>query len=250
MAIQVFIRDAKNDAARPELVSSSVTLSGADEVMLAAGSPNVLHVEKRGSNLAVSFEDQQELALKDFFVIGPEGDFNQLLTFDGKVVATALTAPEAEPDDFRPDSDPSTAAVVGTETTASSDGLPDLENVDSQVAINWLAGTGLAYGFGSMLESQSDDGDDSEAVTKEAAAFASEVDALLGAPAAGTETGEELTGATSNLRLIFDDSETDGGQQVSSELDDQTLFAGTNVMPIDTIAEFDPLVPFFDEVDL
>lgn len=254
MAIQLLIRDIYNDVVTPQVVSSSVALSGADEVKLAAGTPNILKVDKKGADLALRFEDEQEIEFKDFFVINEQGDFNQILTSDGKVIASALTAPEAASGDIGFGAEQSSVADAETQTVTSSGGWFDLESADSQGPATLLAGTGLAFGLGSMLQDSSDGGDDDADAAEEADAFLSEVDALLGHPAPESGVDDLINEGTTDF--LEDPGHSDVHQKVddlqtAAEFDDRTMFvADSGVMLSGPIGETDPLAPLFDEVEL
>ena len=73
---------------------SNMSLGTPADISLARGTPAIVASDKLGSDLALSFADGKTLLVRDFFVIGEEGDFSRLLLPNGEAFVTGLMGPE------------------------------------------------------------------------------------------------------------------------------------------------------------
>lgn len=77
-------------------VMSQLSLEIPKTVALDPTAAPVVGFDKMGADLNVEFSDGERLHIKDFFVIGPDGDFSRLASPSGEIIVTGLMGPEPE----------------------------------------------------------------------------------------------------------------------------------------------------------
>lgn len=89
-------------------VTNDVRLTAPSDVYFGSGVAGIAYYEKSGADLRVILLDGQEVLVRDFFVIGPAGEYSRLLDGGaaGEVEITGLLAPEP----FVPPTEPTAVA--------------------------------------------------------------------------------------------------------------------------------------------
>ncbi|MCL4067140.1 hypothetical protein M3484_11215 [Pseudomonas sp. GX19020] len=129
--VEIFTAASGQSGAATRSVSNDVRLSVPSEVYFGSGVAGVAFYEKSGADLKVTLLDGQEVMVRDFFVIGPAGEYSRLRDGGsaGAVEVTGLIAPEP----FVP-ADPSAQTAVAeveekAQTAQPSEALRDGETV-------------------------------------------------------------------------------------------------------------------------
>lgn len=100
MAVEIFSA-APSTGAVSRAYGSELLVKSPSDVYFGKGAPGIAYFEKAGADLRVTLLDGQEVMLRDFFVIGPDGSASRLLDSpSGPVEVTGLIAPEP----FQPES--------------------------------------------------------------------------------------------------------------------------------------------------
>ncbi|MBJ2149346.1 hypothetical protein [Paracoccus sp. IB05] len=94
--VEIFTAASGQSGAATRSVSNDVRLSVPSEVYFGGGAAGVAFYEKSGADLKVTLLDGQEVMIRDFFVIGPAGEYSRLRDGGsaGAVEVTGLIAPE------------------------------------------------------------------------------------------------------------------------------------------------------------
>ena len=220
---------------------SNMSLGAPADIVLAKGTPAIVASDKLGSDLALRFADGKTLLVRDFFVIGEEGDFSRLLLPNGEAFVTGLMGPEPS---YRADKN-----ATGSGLTASEEELaPQLDLSEAQEgaggSIDWssplvLAGTGLSLGAGVDFLSGSDEEEAPVLVQSEAQAFSLAVDEMIGAPSDTLEP-EEYDPEAPATEATADEAPEGAAMKDSDPADDAlngTFVGGANLseaeMPLD-----------------
>lgn len=162
---------------------SNMSLGAPADIALAQGTPAIVGSEKLGPDLALSFADGKTLVVRDFFVVGEEGDFSRLLLPDGEAFVTGLMGPEPI---YSAQEDAAKPGLHGSETDAAPQAdIPEVEGGAGE-SMDWsgpllLAGTGLTLGSGVSFLSESDEKETAEVAPNEAEELSLAVDEMMGA---------------------------------------------------------------------
>lgn len=176
MPIEVVMRSSAIDGISASQTTSHLALDTATDIALGRSAPGIANYSKIGPDLELSFSDGQSLYVENFFVLGPQGEYSQLLATDGSVSVTGLMAPEPEPKetilseqtigtgDPMIAMDASGAEAREGNKTSFGDSAPNEGVADADA--DWanpllLTGVGLASGFGSTFLATSEDGSSS-----------------------------------------------------------------------------------------
>lgn len=94
--VEIFTAASGQSGAATRSVSNDVRLSVPSEVYFGSGAAGVAFYEKSGADLKVTLLDGQEVMVRDFFVIGPAGEYSRLRDGGsaGAIEVTGLIAPE------------------------------------------------------------------------------------------------------------------------------------------------------------
>lgn len=94
--VEIFTTSSGSQAGPQRVVSSDHRLAQPSDVHFGTGAAGIAFFEKSGADLRVTLLDGSKVMLRDFFVIGPEGEFSRLLDGggSGSVEVTGLVAPE------------------------------------------------------------------------------------------------------------------------------------------------------------
>lgn len=130
----------KNDAAS-RIVASELRLESPSDIYFGNASAGIAFYEKSGADLSVTLLDGSEVVIRDFFVVGPSGDYSRLLlAAGGEEEISGLVAPEPiQPRDL-PDAvknaDQASLDIAAAQPDADSSqpGTPVVENTDSATA--------------------------------------------------------------------------------------------------------------------
>lgn len=94
MAVEIFSA-TPSSGATARTYGSELSVKTGSDIYFGKGAPGIAYFEKAGADLRVTLLDGQEVMLRDFFVIGPEGNASRLLdSAGGPVEVTGLLAPE------------------------------------------------------------------------------------------------------------------------------------------------------------
>lgn len=161
---------------------SNMSLGTPADISLARGTPAIVASDKLGSDLALSFADGKTLLVRDFFVIGEEGDFSRLLLPNGEAFVTGLMGPEPS---YITDRNAQGSVEAGSE--AEREVLSGLSEVQEGAgeSMDWsslllFAGTGLSLGAGVNFLSGSDEEEAPVLAQSEAQAFSLAVEEVIG----------------------------------------------------------------------
>lgn len=115
--IEVFTAPADESGAASRSVSNDIRLTAPSDVYFGSAAAGVAFYEKSGADLKVTLLDGQEVMVRDFFVIGPAGEYSRLRDggADGSIEVTGLIAPEP----FVPSEPSEPAQAAETEEPAS-----------------------------------------------------------------------------------------------------------------------------------
>ncbi|MDQ2065359.1 hypothetical protein Q9295_03150 [Xinfangfangia sp. CPCC 101601] len=121
--IEIFTLGSGQTAGPSRSFSNEIKLSAPSDVYFGSAAAGIAFYEKSGADLRVTLLDGTEVLIRDFFVIGPQGEYSRL--FDGgaagSIEVTGLIAPEpylppeAQPDPAPP-SDGALTASAPAET--------------------------------------------------------------------------------------------------------------------------------------
>lgn len=94
MAVEIFSA-TPSTGGTARAYGSEISITAPSDIYFGKGAPGIAYFEKAGADLRVTLLDGQQVVLRDFFVIGPEGDASRLLDgVGGPVEVTGLLAPE------------------------------------------------------------------------------------------------------------------------------------------------------------
>ncbi|SFH37763.1 hypothetical protein [Sulfitobacter dubius] len=212
MSVGVTLKQRGTSESEGVQAVSNMSLGTPADISLARGTPAIVASDKLGSDLALSFSDGKTLLVRDFFVIGEEGDFSRLLLPNGEAFVTGLMGPEPS---YTTDGNAQGSVEAGSE--AESEVLAGLSEVQDGAgeSMDWsspllFAGTGLSLGAGVNLLSGNDEEEAPVLAQSEAQAFSLAVEEVIGAasdtlerkdydpeaPSTEVETDETPEGAT------------------------------------------------------
>ncbi|VDC21159.1 BapA/Bap/LapF family prefix-like domain-containing protein [Pseudogemmobacter humi] len=94
--VEIFTVSGGQQGDATRAVSNDIRLSGPSDVYFGAAAAGIAYYEKSGSDLRVTLLDGQEVMVRNFFVIGADGEYSRLLDggAGGEVEVTGLIAPE------------------------------------------------------------------------------------------------------------------------------------------------------------
>lgn len=106
--VEIFTVAGGPGGASARSVTNDVRLTAPSDVYFGSGVAGIAYYEKSGADLRVILLDGQEVLVRDFFVIGPAGEYSRLLDGGaaGEVEITGLLAPEP----FVPPTEPAAVA--------------------------------------------------------------------------------------------------------------------------------------------
>ncbi|MDD8023841.1 MAG: hypothetical protein PHX82_12105 [Paracoccaceae bacterium] len=125
MAVEIFTQSTA-DGTPQRTYGNEVTLGSSSNIYFGKGAPGIAYYEKAGTDLRITLLDGQDVLVRNFFVVGPEGDFSSLLLAQGgETEVTGMLAPEpASPDNgqIEPDQtvDDTPQAQMHAEQTAGA----------------------------------------------------------------------------------------------------------------------------------
>ncbi|NGM45981.1 hypothetical protein G5B31_10550 [Rhodobacter sp. SGA-6-6] len=126
--VEIFTVAGGPGGASARSVTNDVRLAAPSDVYFGSGAAGIAYYEKSGADLRVILLDGQEVLVRDFFVIGPAGEYSRLLDggAGGEVEITGLLAPEP----FVPPTEP--AAVAEAEKAEEAQPMADADNDSPQ----------------------------------------------------------------------------------------------------------------------
>ncbi|MFE3836880.1 hypothetical protein [Pseudogemmobacter sonorensis] len=94
--VEIFTIAANQSGAASRSVSDDIRLSVPSDVYFGSGVAGIAFYEKSGADLKVTLLDGREVMIRDFFVIGPAGEYSRLRDGGaaGTIEVTGLIAPE------------------------------------------------------------------------------------------------------------------------------------------------------------
>lgn len=163
--------------------ASHMSLGAPADISLAEGTSKIVASDKLGSDLVLRFADGKTLLVRDFFAIGPDGDFSRLLLPNGEVFATGLMSPEPFYEADREALEPVYDVVSAEPVVRGADA--ELQSVGLGETVDWsspllLAGAGLSLGAGANFLTSSGDEDAAVAARTEDLELSLAVSDLMG----------------------------------------------------------------------
>lgn len=134
--VEIFTVAGGPGGASARSVTNDVRLAAPSDVYFGSGVAGIAYYEKSGADLRVILLDGQEVLVRDFFVIGPAGEYSRLLDggAGGEVEITGLLAPEP----FVPPTEP--AAVAEAEKAEEAQPMADGDSPQGEEVVVDLAG--------------------------------------------------------------------------------------------------------------
>ncbi len=133
--VEIFTAVSGQSGAASRSVSNDVRLTVPSDVYFGSGAAGVAYYEKSGADLKVTLLDGQEVLIRDFFVIGPAGEYSRLRDGGsaGKIEVTGLIAPEPF---VPPESSSQTSAPVVDEKPAAAEAVGALNEHETLVEVS------------------------------------------------------------------------------------------------------------------
>ena len=196
MVRKQIVRISAQDDRTPQLAETNISVDGAAAIILPSQMADIAGYQKSGPALEIDFTDGQSLRIDNFFVIGPDGDYSEVMNSDGRAAVSALLAPEPVPGDIETvASSQGTTGLSGESSATADTGATPDESSDWSDPL-MLTGLGLASGLGSTgwLLSSTDSSDDaSRAASTEPPEASLDIEALVGSDNQGIDLSQDIT---------------------------------------------------------
>ncbi|OWU80808.1 hypothetical protein ATO6_24345 [Oceanicola sp. 22II-s10i] len=187
------------------MAETDISVDGAAAIILPAQVADIAGYEKSGPALEIEFTDGQTLRVDNFFAVGPDGEYSEVMTSDGRVAVSALVAPEPVAGDVAPVASSQGTAGLAGESSASAATEATADESPDWADPMMLTGVGLAAGLGStgwLFSSDDSSGDVSAAASAEPAEASQDIEALLESDDQGTDLSQDIA------TIVGDDSVT------------------------------------------